>query len=686
MQRKVLNLSMLLILALLVIGSSRCAEEVSSENPVPNSSFEISGEKGPLLWRQIPWQGRGDFGYARKARSGKRSVMIASEKGADASWQARVPVKMYSRYRLTGWIRTENVRAGTGKGALLNLHNIQPRQTRAITGTNDWTKVELVFDTNRLDVLEVNCLFGGWGLSTGKAWFDDLRLEIMSTKKLKPEVTLLAANTGPPISKYIYGQFIEHLGRCIYGGIWAEMLEDRKFYYPVGEKESPWKTMGDKAQVRMKQEGACVGEHTPEILLPGNAACGIVQEGLGLKQGKEYTGRVVIAGREEAGPVEVRLCWGDGEGDRQTVTIDQIMKNFEKHPFRFTAEASTDNGRLEILGLGKGALRVGTASLMPADHDDGFRPDTLKLMKELNAPIYRWPGGNFVSGYDWKDGLGDRDRRPPRKNPAWKGIEHNDVGIHEFIALCRKLKTEPFVTVNTGLGSIEAAAEEVEYANGPPDSPMGRLRAANGHPDPFDVKWWAIGNEMYGNWQLGHMPLEEYVKKHNQVVDAMREKDPSIQSIAVGHVGKWSESMLSHCTDHMEMISEHFYCQEQAGLSAHVAQIPENVKRIADAHRKYREKLPALAGKNIAIAMDEWNYWYGDYVYGELGTRYFLKDALGISAGLHEFFRNSDIIQMANYAQTVNVIGCIKTDKTSAAFATTGLALKLYRSRFGTIP
>jgi len=166
----------------------------------------------------------------------------------------------------------------------------------------------------------------------------------------------------------------------------------------------------------------------------------------------------------------------------------------------------------------------------------------------------------------------------------------------------------------------------------------------------------------------------------------MRAADPSIQCVAVGAVGKWSETMLTICADHMELISEHFYCQSRPGVGAHVAQIPAAVGRIAAAHRDYRKRLASLKGKDIRIALDEWNYWYGPHLYGQLGTRYFLNDALGIAAGLHEFFRNSDIYFMANYAQTVNVIGCIKTSKTAAEFATTGLALKLYRKEFGAVP
>jgi alpha-N-arabinofuranosidase len=136
----------------------------------------------------------------------------------------------------------------------------------------------------------------------------------------------------------------------------------------------------------------------------------------------------------------------------------------------------------------------------------------------------------------------------------------------------------------------------------------------------------------------------------------------------------------------MAYISEHLYWQDKDDVPAHVAQIVEGIRRVADAHRGYRRDLPSLKGKDIRIALDEWNYWYGPFEYGELGTRYFLQDALGIAAGLHEMFRQSDLVFMANYAQTVNVIGAIKTTKTRAELETTGLALALYRCHFGTIP
>jgi alpha-N-arabinofuranosidase len=182
------------------------------------------------------------------------------------------------------------------------------------------------------------------------------------------------------------------------------------------------------------------------------------------------------------------------------------------------------------------------------------------------------------------------------------------------------------------------------------------------------------------------MPLKDYVQKHNDMAKAIWAVDSTAKLIGVGAVGEWSETMLTECSDYMNLISEHIYCREVDSLQKHIVQIKNEIKRVANAHRGYREKIAGLKEKNIQIAMDEWNYWYGDYIYGELGVRYHLKDGLGIAMGLHEYFRNSDIYYMANYAQTVNVIGAIKTTQTAAAFETTGLVLKLYRNQFGSVP
>ncbi len=523
-------------------------------------------------------------------------------------------------------------------------------------------------------------------------------------------VKISAQSTKEAISPYVYGQFIEHLGRCIYGGLWAEMLEDRKFFYPVDGKRSgwdmhagrdvsweghgipyeiltasPWQILGAHEAVTMNTKAPFVGAHDPVITLEAAGEMrGLYHPRLALEANRKYAGYVILKAVGEIQRIEAALQWG--EDQEAVATLEAPNDEFTRHSFVFTAGKDTANGRLVIRCAGTGDVHLGTISLMPEDNVDGFRKDALALVRALDSPIYRWPGGNFVSGYDWRDGIGDRDRRPPRKNPAWTGVEHNDVGIHEFMRFCELVDTEPFIALNTGLGDVAAAAAQVAYVTSAADTPEGAKRAANGRVEPWDARWWAIGNEMYGDWQLGHMPLDAYVEKHNATVEAVRAVSPEAQCVAVGAAGEWSETMLTHCADHTDLISEHLYWQYRRDVPEHVQVAIDSIDRVAAMHRGYRDAIPGLKEKDIRIALDEWNYWYGPYLYGELGVRYFMRDALGCAAALHAMFRHSDLYFMANYAQTVNVIGAIKTTGTEAWLETTGLVLKLYRQHFGSIP
>lgn len=533
------------------------------------------------------------------------------------------------------------------------------------------------------------------------------------------EMKLDVTKTNAPINPFIYGQFVEHLGRCIYGGIWAEMLEDRKFYFPITADyapyraltnspfpvvgASPWQIIGDAAAVTMVKADAFVGDHAPRV----NAGAGIRQRDLALVAGKGYEGYLwakPLSGRAE---IEVALVWGEGQAGREAVRLKFSGGKYAKKTVKFTAKASTEQAQLEIRVL-SGDVLLGPPSLMPADNHNGLRPDTLALLKQLNGTVYRWPGGNFVSGYDWRDGIGDRDRRPPRKNPAWTGVEHNDFGTDEFIAFCREINTEPMIAANTGFGDAYSAAQWVEYCNASAKTIGGGWRAENGSKTPYGVKYWCVGNEMFGPWQLGYMQMEHYTLKHNEVAEKMWKVDPTIKLTAVGDLttinkdndpnqvksGKTcSHIMLEQCADYMSMLSEHFYCGRvpwkengRTNLLAHVGLLREAIREKADGHRKLQGSLTNLQGRIIPITMDEWNYWHREYAYGELGCIYELQDGLGVAAGLHEFFRQSDIIHMAHYAQTVNVIGAIKTTKTAAEMETTGLVLQMYRAHFGTIP
>ncbi|MBI5766955.1 MAG: alpha-N-arabinofuranosidase [Verrucomicrobia bacterium] len=534
------------------------------------------------------------------------------------------------------------------------------------------------------------------------------------------EVKLDAAKTGAPINPHIYGQFIEHLGRCIYGGIWAEMLEDRKFYFPITANyapyksltdsaypvvgASPWQIIGDPSAVTMVKENAFVGTHSPRVA----AGAGLRQRDLGLVAGKAYVGYLWARPAGGKAEIEVALIWGSAAGDRATKRFTFTGGEFAKQAFKFTAQRGGENaGALELRVL-SGDVLIGPPSLMPADHVRGMRRDTLALLKQLNGTVYRWPGGNFASGYDWRDGIGDRDRRPPRKNPAWTGVEHNDFGTDEFIAFCREVGTEPMIAANTGFGDAYSAAQWVEYCNRGADTIGGGWRAKNGHAAPYGVKYWCVGNEMFGPWQLGFMQMAHYTLKHNLFAEAMWQVDPSLKLTAVGDLetinknhdpdqaksGKGcTQIMLEQCLDHMSILSEHFYSGRvpwtkdgRVDLLSHVGLLKNAIRKKADGHRKLQASLSNLQGRLMPITMDEWNYWHREYAYGELGCIYELSDGLGTAAGLHEYFRQSDLIQMAHYAQTVNVIGAIKTSKTTAEMETTGLVLQLYRAHFGEKP
>ena len=171
---------------------------------------------------------------------------------------------------------------------------------------------------------------------------------------------------------------------------------------------------------------------------------------------------------------------------------------------------------------------------MPADNIEGFRPEVIAALKQLRFGVLRFPGGNFVSSYEWRYGVGDIDKRPPIFDPVWHAVQPNDVGTDEFLTLCRLLGVDPYITVNAGFGDAWSARELVEYTNGAVTTPMGKWRAANGHSAPYHVKWWGVGNEPWGDYQMGSMSLPQFELKHNLFAKEMRKVDPSIKLIAGG--------------------------------------------------------------------------------------------------------------------------------------------------------
>ena len=538
-------------------------------------------------------------------------------------------------------------------------------------------------------------------------------------------VTVDARQTRAPISPYLYGQFIEHIGDLVNRSVWAEMLDDRKFYYDVNSAPAPepppgpfrvrrpnrWRPIGPDAAVVMDRDHPYTGDHTPLIKPAGGDPRGIQQEGLVLRRSRAYLARVVLEG-EPGVAVRVSLVWGPGPDQRQSIPITGLQAAYAKFPLEFTPGADTDNGRIEIAATGSGSFRVGAVSLMPADNIHGFRRDTTGLLQQLRSGMYRFPGGNYLSAHEWRDAIGDPDRRPPRWDYVWSALQPNDVGTDEFLTLCGLLGVDAFISVNAGFGDAHSAADLVEYVNGAPDTPMGRLRAANGHRAPYKVKWWGIGNEMYGPWQFGHMVLKQYVIKHNMFARAMRAVDPAITLLATGATpdemtvngisqavtGKvvadygsdadWTGGLIAHCLENIDVMSEHWYSYDHQRFDlaqnkrvaveeplADALYRPANrVRDKVEAYEEYARRFPGLKTKPLPIAIDEWAL-----------TRLpaDLKQTLANALVFHEMFRHTDLIRMAGHTMGTS---SIEFNATDAALNTTGLLFQLYRDHFGTVP
>jgi len=313
----------------------------------------------------------------------------------------------------------------------------------------------------------------------------------------------------------------------------------------------------------------------------------------------------------------------------------------------------------------------------PLSDENGFRLDVLKAVKELNVSITRYPGGNFVSNYNWKDGIGPKDDRPARMELAWSRLESNRFGTDEFMEYAKKMGTKPYFSVNMGTGTIKEAQEWVEYCNVKSGPYYAELRKKNGHEEPYNIKYWSLGNEMDGYWQMGHLNAEDYSKKAREAAKLMRLTSPGIKLIAAGSSNyrpnadpnEWNEKVLHELRDIIDYIALHMYVGNVENNYYNFVSTPlvleertRIVKGLID-----REMENADRGNRppIYIAWDEYNIWYRARGKGTMaGTkaleeRYNLEDALVISGFLNAFIRNADIVKMANMAQLVNVIAPI---------------------------
>ena len=541
-----------------------------------------------------------------------------------------------------------------------------------------------------------------------------------------------------PISKYLYGGFIEHGGPLMYRSLWAEMIDDRKFYFPINSNDvkpavpaptsvmraplRTWRPIGPADAIVMDPVQPFVGDQSPRIDLNADTPHGIRQSGLSLVKDKQYTGRVYLRGTPGA-KVKVSLIWGSGQQDRQTISFGALTSDYRKYPVHFQAKADAVEGAIELAGTGTGNFHVGTVSLMPTDNVQGFRPDTIALLRDLHSGMWRLPGGNFLSDWNWYDSIGDIDKRRPVFDYAWNAMQTNDLGMDELMTLCNLIDVDPYITVNAGFGDSHSAAEEVEYVNGAASTHMGAQRARNGHPEPYRVKYWNIGNEPYGSWQHGHTDLKYFVIKHNEFAKAMRAVDPSITLLASGAMpdemtvegqprklglsdpqakfgdplADWTGGLLLHSFDNFDGLTEHWYARPGKRFDyEHAKSLPRDapteggyvnvdetvlesirhpsnrVHKKAEEWNQYIGRFPAMLDKKDFLSIDE-------YGYGPTN----LKSALAAGMILNEMFRHTDFMKMAAYTMATSAIDY---NSTSAVYNSRGLLYKMFREHFGTIP
>ncbi len=329
----------------------------------------------------------------------------------------------------------------------------------------------------------------------------------------------------------------------------------------------------------------------------------------------------------------------------------------------------------------------------PAADAKGFRQDVMALVRELSPTIMRYPGGNFVSGYDWEDGVGPPEQRPRRLDYAWLSTEPNSFGTNEFIDWCRMAGIEPMLAVNLGTRGPAEAGRFIEYCNHPGGTALSDLRRTHGWPEPHGVKFWCLGNEMDGPWQTGAKTAAEYGRIAQETAKVMRWVDPSIELAACGSSGRnmasfgaWEDTVLEHCFDEVEWISLHTYLNNYADDTPAFLAAPdlmdsfiEEVVAIADAVAARRR-----SRKRIMLSFDEWNVWYRTRRPREVRTRpgwpvappiieeiYDVQDALAFGGMAISLLNHADRVRCACLAQLVNVIAPIMTETGGPAWRQT---------------
>ncbi len=443
----------------------------------------------------------------------------------------------------------------------------------------------------------------------------------------------------------------------------------------------------DPSQITMQETGGTARNAsvcTPEnpLLIPINIDIHISANSM------TPLGKVgVKAVTKEVGPIEFMIEAGKKKKKTRSLPSSWLSHLKAKSEAEVTIDTSRVIGHASPFLLGQFVEHLERCvydGIWSADGEK-TREDTVDLIRQLNPPMIRYPGGNFASGYHWEDGIGPKKQRPHRHDAAWQAEESNQVGTDEFLSFCEEIGTEPCLVVNDGSGTPEEAARWVAYCNSPADTEFGLKRSAYGHREPYNVKYWGIGNEVWGAWQIGTTSASEYVKRMKRFISAMKAVDPTIKLIAVGNhpltdspddpAAQWNREILESTGDQIDCLSWHIYQPEKEGWQEDADDL-EVYKSICAApldiqtyiERIHKQIVSAGLQNKVTQALDEWNVWLPPK-HGETSMHhvtYTMRDALYVASTLATLYRNSEAVGIANLAQLVNVLPLIQTNDETA--------------------
>ena len=339
----------------------------------------------------------------------------------------------------------------------------------------------------------------------------------------------------------------------------------------------------------------------------------------------------------------------------------------------------------------------------PKADELGFRKDVIDLVKELQVPIIRYPGGNFVSGYNWEDGVGPKEKRKRKLELAWKTIETNQVGTNEFMEWSKQVKAEVMMAVNLGTRGADEARNLVEYCNHPEGSYYSDLRIEHGHREPYKIKTWCLGNEMDGSWQIGHKTAEEYGRLARETAKVMKWVDPSIELVACGSSHKfmdtypeWESTVLENTYEDVDYISLHNYYgnpeNDTPNYLAKSLDMDAFIKSVIATCDYIKAK--KRSKKTINLSFDEWNVWFHSREQDkkikpwsiappQLEDVYNMEDALLVGSLLITLLKNANRVKIACLAQLVNVIAPIMTENGGRAWRQTIFYPYMHASIYG---